>query len=47
MYRPELMKDLTKAADILVNSINDKIKIRVIGDYDVDGVMSSYILYRG
>ena len=47
MYRPELMKDLTKAADILVNAINDKIKIRVIGDYDVDGVMSSYILYRG
>lgn len=47
MYRPELMKDLTKAANILVNAINDKIKIRVIGDYDVDGVMSSYILYRG
>ena len=46
MYRPELMKDLTKAADILVNAINDKIKIRVIGDYDVDGVTSTVILYK-
>lgn len=47
MYKPELMKDITKAADILTDAIKNKIKIRVIGDYDVDGVMSSYILYRG
>ena len=26
--------------------INEKAKIRIIGDYDIDGVMSSYILYR-
>lgn len=47
MYKPELMKDLAKAAEILLDAIKNKVKIRVIGDYDVDGVMSSYILYRG
>ena len=47
MYKPELMKDVTKAAEILMYAIKNNVKIRVIGDYDVDGVMSSYILYRG
>ena len=47
MYKPELMKDVTKAAEILIDAIKNNVKIRVIGDYDVDGVMSSYILYRG
>lgn len=47
MYEPKLMKDLTKAAKILLEAIRNRVKIRVIGDYDVDGVMSSYILYRG
>ena len=47
MYKPELMKDVTKAAEILLDAVKNKVKIRVIGDYDVDGVMSSYILYRG
>ena len=47
MYKPELMKDVTKAAEILMDAIKNNVKIRVIGDYDVDGVMSSYILYRG
>lgn len=47
MYKPGLMKDVTKAAEILMDAIKNNVKIRVIGDYDVDGVMSSYILYRG
>lgn len=47
MYNPERMKDVAKAAEILTDAIKNKVKIRVIGDYDVDGVMSSYILYRG
>ena len=47
MYNPEDMKDLKKAADILKKSIADKKKIMVIGDYDVDGIMSSYILLKG
>lgn len=47
MYKPELMKDLVKAAEILMNAIELNKKILVIGDYDVDGVMSSYILLHG
>ena len=39
-----------KDADLLVNILTQKIqngnRIRIIGDYDIDGVMSSYILYR-
>lgn len=47
MYKPELMKDLAKAAGLLKESIKEGIKIRVIGDYDVDGIMSTYILVKG
>lgn len=45
MYSPELMKDLVKTCDILVQKIGDKKKIRIIGDYDVDGIISTYVLY--
>lgn len=47
MYKPELMKDLVRAAGLLKESIKEGIKIRVIGDYDVDGIMSTYILVKG
>lgn len=47
MYDPKLMKDLVKAADILKEKIAAGKKILVIGDYDVDGIMSSYILVNG
>lgn len=40
------MKDIKKATDILKEKIKDNKKIRIIGDYDVDGVISVYILYR-
>lgn len=46
LYDPFLMKDLKKACDILSEKINTGKKIRIIGDYDVDGVVSTYILYR-
>lgn len=42
-----LMKDLEKAAGILAENIRQGKKIFIVGDYDVDGVMSTYILYRG
>ena len=45
-YDPFLMKDLRKACDILADKITSGKKIRIIGDYDVDGVVSTYILYR-
>lgn len=41
------MKDFRKAGEILKEKIQQKKKILIIGDYDVDGVMSTYILYRG
>ena len=46
-YAPGLMKDMDKAAEILVKSIEEKKSIRVIGDYDVDGICSAYILTKG
>lgn len=46
-YSPWLMKDMDKAVEELVHAITDKVKIRVIGDYDVDGICASYILTRG
>ena len=44
---PSGMKDFDKAVSILEQKILNKKKIKVIGDYDVDGVMSSYILWKG
>ena len=45
LYDGMLMKDMDRAIEILSEKIREKQKIRVIGDYDIDGVMSSYILY--
>jgi len=42
---PELMRDLTNACEILNRKINEGKKIRIIGDYDVDGVCSTFVLY--
>lgn len=46
LYDPFLLKDMHKACDILKDKIRRGKSIRIIGDYDVDGVMSTYILYR-
>ena len=46
-YAPELMMDMELGVDIIMSSIEDGENIRVVGDYDVDGVMSTYILYDG
>lgn len=42
---PEKMKDMKRAVSILKEKIQQKKKIRIIGDYDIDGVQSVYILY--
>lgn len=44
---PFLMYDLEKAINLLNESVEKKEKIRIIGDYDIDGVCSTYILYQG
>ncbi|MDE6312439.1 MAG: single-stranded-DNA-specific exonuclease RecJ [Lachnospiraceae bacterium] len=46
-YSPYLLKDMEKAISILMEKIQSKKKIRIIGDYDIDGVCSTYILYTG
>lgn len=46
MYAPELMKGVKQAGELLIDYIKKGKKIRVIGDYDVDGVMSSYVLVK-
>ena len=47
LYAPQLLKDMNKAVDILLEKIAEHKKIRIIGDYDIDGVCSTYILYKG
>ena len=44
---PWLLKDMEKAVEILSEKISSRAKIRIIGDYDIDGVSSTYILLRG
>lgn len=39
-----MMKDMDRAVDILTEKIEEHAKIRVIGDYDIDGVCAVYIL---
>lgn len=46
MHKPELMKDIIIAGDILQNCIEQGKRIRIVGDYDVDGISSVYILYK-
>ena len=41
-----LLQDLDLLVEVLDEKIKEKAKIRIIGDYDIDGVMSSYLLYR-
>lgn len=47
MHNPESMKDAVLSVDIITQKIKDKCKIRIIGDYDIDGICSIYILYKG
>lgn len=43
LHDPRGMKDAGKAAGILAEKISEGKKIRIIGDYDVDGVVATYI----
>ena len=42
-----LMRDMDRAVEILAEKIREEKKIRVIGDYDIDGVNATYILQEG
>ena len=45
LYPGTLMRNLTEAADIIEEKLSSHAKIRIIGDYDADGIMSTFILY--
>ena len=47
LHDPMLMKDMGKAVEILEKKIREGKWIRIIGDYDIDGIMSTYILLTG
>ncbi len=44
LHNPHLLFDGERLVDILRSKIQDKKAIRIIGDYDIDGVMATYIL---
>lgn len=44
---PWKMKDIDKAVEILKKKITQKKRIRIIGDYDIDGVTATCILLKG
>lgn len=45
LYSPHRLKDADKAAEILLTKIAEGKWIRIVGDYDIDGVCSTYLLY--
>ncbi|MDO4616285.1 MAG: single-stranded-DNA-specific exonuclease RecJ [Lachnospiraceae bacterium] len=47
LHSPDSMKDMQKGAELILLHIRKGERIRIIGDYDIDGIMSSYILKKG
>ncbi|MBR5798702.1 MAG: single-stranded-DNA-specific exonuclease RecJ [Lachnospiraceae bacterium] len=47
LHDPYLLKDMEKAVLILEEKIKEQQPIRIIGDYDVDGICATFILRRG
>lgn len=46
LHDPRLLPDAVKAVEIIERKIREGKRIRIIGDYDVDGICSSYILWH-
>lgn len=47
LYDPHLLKDMDLAVTILKEKISSGAKLRIVGDYDIDGVCSTYLLLQG
>lgn len=47
LHDPHLLKEVDKAAKLIAAKIEGKARIRIIGDYDIDGVSATYILLSG
>lgn len=46
LWDPCLLPDAVRAADLLAQKVREGKKIRIIGDYDADGICSTYILWK-
>lgn len=46
LYPAALLKNADRAGELLLMAVREKRHIRIIGDYDVDGVMATYLLYQ-
>lgn len=46
LHNPHLLPDMDKAVGILIGKAKEGKAIRIVGDYDIDGVCSTYLLYR-
>ncbi len=47
LHDPAQLADIDRGAKVMLHQISQGARIRVIGDYDVDGICSSYILVKG
>ena len=47
LHDPHTMKGMEEAAALIRESVSNGERIRIIGDYDVDGICATMILYRG
>ena len=46
LHNPHLLPDMDRAVEILGEKAAEGRRIRIVGDYDIDGVCSTYLLYR-
>lgn len=47
LHDPSLMEGMKEAVDIISDKIQKHKSVRIIGDYDIDGINATYILYKG
>lgn len=47
LYDPRLMKGMEQAAELIARKLKEGKHVQIIGDYDIDGVCSTYILLKG
>lgn len=47
LHDPHLLKDMDRTVEILKGKIKEGVKIRIVGDYDIDGICATYLLYQG
>lgn len=46
LYDPLLLPDMEPALQVLAQKIREGKRIRIVGDYDIDGICSTYLLFR-